>query len=207
MKVKILTRFPKKTIEVNNVWFSSDLHMGHQAVIDYGRKFPSLFDMDLHITMEINKKVGKNDLLVLLGDSMMGEKNYAELLESLICENVIMLYGNHCNRGKLEKVMNDYQFDKLVYTGEYLELNVEGQIICCSHYPHFCWNYQDDRAISLHGHLHGDTNPVVDEIHKYRSMDAGIDNYYKLFGEYSVFSLAQVTELLKDKLIIGRHDT
>jgi|GEM_PF-4561943 len=205
MKVKILTSFPKRTIEVENVFFSSDLHLDHQAVIDFGRNFDNLLEMNVIIIDEINAKVGKNDLLVLLGDTMMGEKHYARFLDNIDCENVIMLFGNHCNIGKLKKIESDYQFEKLLYIGYYLELNIDKQIICCSHYPMFNWNYQDDGSISLHGHLHADESDVAKEIHKYKSMDVGIDNYYKMFGEYSIFSFAEIKETLKDKLIIGRH--
>ena len=203
MKVKILTSFPKQTYNFDNVYFSSDLHEGHQAVIDFGRKFNSLLEMNIHIVDEINRKVGENDLLVLLGDSMMGEKDYVSFLNRLVCDNVIMLFGNHCNRGKLHNTL--IECDKLLYIGDYLELNIEKQIICCSHFPMFNWNYQDEGAISLHGHLHADENAVIKEIHKYKSLDIGIDNYHKLFGEYSLFSFEQIKELLKDKLIIGRH--
>ena len=204
MKVKILSSFPKQTYNFDNVFFSSDLHIGHQAVIDFGRKFQNLEWMNKFIVDEINIKVGKKDLLVLLGDSMMGEKDYVSFLNGLNCDNVIMLFGNHCNRGKLYSAL--HECDRLLYVGDYLELNIDKQIICCSHFPQFNWNFQDDNAISLHGHLHADENPVVKEIHKYKSMDCGIDNYYKLFGEYSIFSFEQVKELLKDKLIIGRHE-
>lgn len=206
MKVKILTSFPKQTIEVDNVFFSSDLHLDHQAVIDFGRNFYSLEWMNEYIINEINAKVGKNDLLVLLGDTMMAEKHYAKFLDVIICENVIILFGNHCNIGKLKKIESDYQFEKLLYIGYYLELNIDKQIICCSHYPMFNWNYQDEGSISLHGHLHADESEVVKEIHKYKSMDVGIDNYYKMFGEYSIFSFAEIKEILKNKLIIGRHE-
>jgi calcineurin-like phosphoesterase family protein len=206
MKVKILTSYPKQTLEINNIFFSSDLHLDHQAVIDFGRNFQNLEWMNKYITDEINAKVGKNDLLVLLGDTMMAEKQYARFLSDIVCENVIILFGNHCNIGKLKKVEKDCQFDKLLYIGYYLELNIEGQIICCSHYPMFNWNYQDDGSISLHGHLHADESDVVKEIHKYKSMDVGIDSYYNMFGEYSIFSFEQVKDILKDKLIIGRHE-
>jgi hypothetical protein len=37
-------------------------------------------------------------------------------------------------------------------------------------------------------------------------MDVGIDSYHKLFGTYSVFSFSEIKEILKDKLIIGRHE-
>lgn len=205
MKVKILTSYPKQSFEVNNIYFSSDLHLGHQAIVDYGREFDDVETMNNHIITEINSKVGKDDLLVLLGDTMMGEKNYAEFLDSINCNNVIMLVGNHCNRGKLNKIVEDHQFPKLKYIGDYLELVVQGQIICCSHYPFFHWNYQIDGSFMLHGHLHGDSSEILDLIHQYKSMDVGIDSYYNLFGKYSVFSLEEVRALLYDRKVIDRH--
>lgn len=201
MKVKILTSFPKQTYNFDKVYFSSDLHLRHQSVIDFGRKFTNLEEMNNHIISEINRKIGKTDLLVLMGDTIMIDKDYEWFLNQINCF-VIILYGNHCNIGKLQAVANP----RLLYTGYYLELNIEGQIVCCQHYPTFNWNYQDDGAISLHGHLHADESNVVKEIHKYRSMDVGIDSYYNMFGEYSLFSYEKIQELLKDKLIIGRHE-
>lgn len=204
MKVKILSSFPKQTYDFGKVWFSSDLHLNHEAVIKFGRHFDNINQMNTHIIQEINTRVSENDLIVLLGDSMMLDKDYIQFLNSLVCDNVIMLFGNHCNRGKMRSAL--IECDKLIYIGDYVELNVEKQIICCSHFPQFNWNYQDDGAISLHGHLHADENAVIKEIHKYKSLDVGVDNYYKLFGEYSLFSFEKVCELLKDKLIIGRHE-
>jgi len=203
MKVKILSSFPRQTYEFDQVFFSSDFHLNHEAVIKFGRKFENVVEMNDNILYEVNKVVRQNDLLVLLGDTMMGEKDYTQFLNSLICENIIILFGNHCNRGKLLSSLQEC--DKLLYIGDYLELNIDKQIICCSHFPQFNWNYQDEGAISLHGHLHSDENDVIKEIHKYKSLDVGIDNFYKLFGEYSVFSFGQIQEILKDKLIIGRH--
>jgi calcineurin-like phosphoesterase family protein len=201
MKVKILTSFPKISMQFDNVYFSSDLHIDHQAVINFGRNFVNLEWMNQYIINEINGKVGVNDLLVLLGDTIMQEKNYFDFLKKLNCKKVIMLYGNHCNIGKISQVHSE----KLLYHGYYLELLIEGQIICCQHYPSFNWNYQDEGSWGLHGHLHSDENHTVKEIHKYKSLDVGIDNYYKMFGEYSLFSFEQIKELLKDKLIISRH--
>lgn len=206
MKVKILTSYPKQSLNVDRVWFSSDLHIEHKAVIDFGRKFDSVEHMNDHIISEINRLVGENDMLVLLGDSMMGEKDYASLLCSIKCKNVIILYGNHCNIGKLLKIKEDGQLDNLIYQGYYLELNIDGQYVCCSHYPMFNFNHMDDGSFGLHGHLHADENHIVKEIHKYKSMDVGLDSYYKLFGEYSLFSFEQIQELLKDKLKMGRHE-
>lgn len=201
MKVKILTTFPKCTFEFDKVWFGSDLHLNHEAVIRFGRNFSNVEEMNETIIKNINNKVSKNDLIVLLGDTMMGDKDYEQFLDSLICKNIIILLGNHCNLGKLEKIS-----EKLLYIGYYIEFNIEKQIICCSHYPMFNWNYQDDGSFHLHGHLHSDENPILKQIHEYKSMDVGIDNYYKLFGEYNIFNFDEIKNLLKDKKMIGRHE-
>lgn len=206
MKVKIISTYPKQTFEFDDVWFSGDTHINHSAVIKFGRKFDDVEQMNKHIIDEINKKCGENDLLVLCGDTMMGEKDYLGFVNSLVCENIILLIGNHCSRSKLFAAQIDSSNNKIIYVGDYLELNIEKQIICCSHYPMFNWNFQEEGSINIHGHLHADENEVVKEIHKYKSMDVGIDNYYKLFGEYSVFSYEQVLDLMGDKKIIGRHE-
>lgn len=203
MKIKILSQYPKTTLEVNQVFFSSDLHLDHEAVIKFGRQFNSVSTMNFHIINEINKLVKEDDLLVLLGDTMMGEKDYIEFLKLLYCKNVILLVGNHCNRGKLLGALTEC--NNLIYVGDYLELTIEKQIVCCSHFPMFNWNYQDDGSFHLHGHLHADENLIVEMIHQYKSMDVGIDNYHKIFGKYSIFSFQEIKDLLKNKLIIGRH--
>ena len=159
--------------------------------------------MNSYIISEINKKVDKNDLLVLLGDTMMGEKNYLEFTNSLKCENIILVSGNHCNRNKL--IDCQFNSEKNVIVSDYLELIIDKQIICCSHYPSFHWNYQDDSSFMLHGHCHGDESDVLKEIHEYKSMDVGIDSYYNMFGEYSIFAYKEICEILKDKKIIERH--
>lgn len=205
MKVKILSSYPKQTFEIGNIYFSSDLHLNHEAIIKFGRKFDNVKQMNNHIITEINSKVGKDDMLILMGDTMMVNKDYAWFLDSIICENVIMLFGNHCGLGRLTEVKNSCQFDKLKYIGHYLELIIDKQIICCSHYPMFNWNYQDDGSFHLSGHLHGDENYIIKQMREYKCMDVGIDSYYNMFGEYSLFSFAKICDILKDKKVIGRH--
>jgi len=204
MKVKINTH-PKHYLEIGNVFFTSDLHINHESVIKFGRKFSNVEEMNDTIYTNINNKVGKDDLLVLLGDTMMIDKNYNKFLSLINCENVIMLYGNHDNPKRFEEI-DGYPANKLLYHGYYLELSINKQIICCSHYPMFHWNYQSDGSFMLHGHTHGDEpSNILKEIHKYKSLDVGIDNYYNIFGTYDVFSLNQIQELLNSNLIVNRH--
>lgn len=204
MKVKILT-YPKLNLEVDKVFFSSDLHLSHKKLIDFGRKFNNVEEMNNTIYTNINNKVGRDDLLVLLGDTMMIDKNYNKFLSLINCENIIMLYGNHCNVRRFEEI-DGYPANKLLYHGYYLELSINKQIICCSHYPMFHWNYQADGSLMLHGHNHGDEpSNILKEIHKYKSLDVGIDNYHNIFGTYDVFSYQDIENLLNNKLIINRH--
>lgn len=112
-------------------------------------------------------------------------------------------FSGNCNLGKLLSLQNN---PKVKYVGYYVELIISGQIICCSHYPMFHWNYQDDGAFMLHGHLHSDESEILKYIHEYRCIDVGIDNFYKLFGVYSVFSYDVIKDLLIGRKIIGRHE-
>jgi calcineurin-like phosphoesterase family protein len=201
MKIKLLSTYPKQTLEIDNLFFSSDLHLFHSNILIFGRKFNTVQDMNYEIIVNINSKVGKNDMLVLLGDTLFGEKDYSLFLNSLNCENVILLFGNHCSRSKLTNTSNN----KLKYYGDYLELVLNKQIICCNHYPQFHWNYMSDGSLSLHGHNHAFEDDILKHIHKYKSLDVGIDNYYKLYGSYNVFSFAEIQELLSNNLIINRH--
>lgn len=171
-------------------------------MIKFGRKFSNVEEMNNTIYDNINNKVGKNDLLILLGDTMMIDKDYNKFLSLTNCENVIILYGNHCNPNKLNEVTSD----KLKYLGYYLELFINNKIICCSHYPTFHWNFQSDGSFMLHGHTHGDEpSNILKEIHKHKSLDVGIDNYYNIFGTHNVFSLNEIQELLNSNLIVNRH--
>lgn len=202
MKIKILSSYPKKSFEINNLYFSSDLHLNHEAILKFGRNFGSIEEMNTYFIDLINSKVGLDDMIVLLGDSIMVNKDYSWLLNSIDCKNIIMLYGNHCN---INKINNEFINNKLLYTGYYLELVVESQIICCSHYPMFNWNYQDEGSFHLHGHLHGDDNEVIKKIHNYKSLDVGVDNHYNLFGTYDIFDLKVIKNILNKKLEIDRH--
>ena len=96
-RLKIISH-PKQTLEVNNVYIGSDLHINHETVLRFRKEFNNVEKMNNTIYTNINNKVGKDDLLVLLGDTMMIDKDYNKFLSLINCENVIMLYGNHCTK-------------------------------------------------------------------------------------------------------------
>lgn len=198
MKVKV---FNKSIGNVPNVFFSSDLHINHKNILKFGRVFSTLEEMNELIINNINKTCTKDDLLVLLGDSLLGIKDYEAFCNSINC-NIILLYGNHCNLNKV----NELSAKNLLYKGHYLEIQIEKTLICCSHYPTIHWNEQDKGSYFLHGHCHGYESNILKEIHTYRSKDVGIDCYFEQYGEYLPYSFEQIKNELQNKKTINRHE-
>jgi calcineurin-like phosphoesterase family protein len=159
--------------------------------------------MNDYITDEINRLCDDDSLLVLLGDTLMIDKNYNSFISKLQC-NLIMLYGNHCNRNRFNEVTGECS-NRLLYHGDYCELAVDKQIFCCSHYPMMHWNYQDEGSISLHGHTHAFESDILGQIHKYKSLDVGIDSFYQKYGVYSIFSHSNIVAYLNSNKTADRH--
>ena len=164
MKVKI---FNKSIGEFNDIIVSSDLHLNHEMLLKY-RPFKSVEEMNESIISRINGMCGQQDLLLLLGDTMMGDKDYQGFFDRLICKNIIILHGNHTNRNRLNEC-------ETLFTGDYVELLIDKKFVVCSHYPIIQWNGREKGSYHLFGHLHGDTPGIVKELVKERCMDVGLD--------------------------------
>lgn len=187
-----------------NIWFSSDLHALHKNIcFDTSswddkeincRKFNTPEEMTNVIINNFNKLVKSDDHLFLLGDLLFHYKDvdtYVRLLNRFNCNNIYLLYGNHCNRTNLQLAEDICRGYKTKYLGDYLEIQIDGLMICLFHYPIARWNNRHKKSIMLYGHEHGrfDNGKM--------SMDVGLDNVYKLFGEYRPLELKEIKELLK----------
>ena len=65
-----------------------------------------------------------------------------------------------------------------------------------SHYAHRVWNKSHHGVMHLYGHSHAS---IADDWGK--SMDVGVDNAYKLLGEYRPFALTEVISILESREI------
>ena len=112
----------------NNIWITSDLHLGHGNIMKYCsrtlfmtdedrkvfeqlepntkeyKKFrlsiQSVQNMDRSLINNINSFVNENDLLIHLGDFAF-VKNFDQLKkyrDQIFCKNIWHLWGNHDNR-------------------------------------------------------------------------------------------------------------
>lgn len=84
-------------MSIKRNWFSSDLHLGHQRVIELcDRPFESVEEMNERIIANFNDVAGKGSRLVLMGDTCMGQlAESLEWLGKLEADEVILIPGNH----------------------------------------------------------------------------------------------------------------
>lgn len=78
----------------SNVWFTSDLHLGHPGTALKHRGFHSVEEHDEHIIAELNRLVKKKEKLFILGDVVWSNK-HLKLLDNIVCKNKELIIGNH----------------------------------------------------------------------------------------------------------------
>lgn len=147
-------------------YYISDLHFFHDNMntkMDK-RGFESLEVMNEYMISQWNKKVRKNDEVVILGDLSIekGEKTN-EILRRLNGRKYLVV-GNH------DRYLKDKVFDKSLFKTiePYMELNDNKRKIVLSHYPIFCYDGQyrvdengNPKTYMLYGHVHNTYDEIL----------------------------------------------
>jgi len=141
---------------MNKIYFTSDLHFGHENVIRFdNRPFETVDEMDAELIRRWNTKVDRGDLVYVLGDMIWKTKNSTaqNLIESLNGQ-IILIRGNHDRFLSNAKAKNG-----LAAVTDYDEIKVsleDGTVRRCvlSHYFIPLYNGHRNGAIHLHGHSH-----------------------------------------------------
>lgn len=76
------------------VFLTSDLHIGHPR-LSRTRGFDSLEEHDEFILEKLNSVVGRRDKVFLLGDICWSKQAVQKFTDTVICENVDIVLGNH----------------------------------------------------------------------------------------------------------------
>lgn len=210
------------------IWFTSDTHYWQKNIVygesvwpskeTSTRRFDTVQEMSRHLVEQINKYVGEDDILFHLGDwSFGGAENIWNFRKQLKVKKIHLIIGNHDHHMKNNIVLpnvkrvNPYSRDMVdgkpiggeypdyveaIYLFEsvdnYLDIEVDKVSVSLCHYPMESWNYRHGKTIHLHGHCHGNIRE------KYNRLDVGIDNAFKLYGEYRPFSWEDIqTELIR----------
>lgn len=207
---------------MKNVWFTSDTHFGYFKIPLYSkRKFcfskselkiaeeiwednsqrnntwtpsiESISKMDDYLIAQINKCVDKDDILWHLGDFCFWKKpnfyNFAKSYRKKInCKNIFLVRGNH-DPDEIESL-----FEKVF---SYKEIKVQSKNIILSHYSHSFWNKSHRGSWMLYGHAHGSAENWLDHHMPGRlSMDVGVDNAFRILGEYRPFSFQEILSII-----------
>jgi len=200
------------------VWFTSDLHLGHQRdFIWEARGYRSPEDHTNSVIKTINDCAREGDILINNGDLCLNatRQQLDEWLDRIVCKNMWCLWGNHNNpherqiyrpeRDKLTskgvREVYPVKYKNMTYLGHYYEVNVNNQMIVLFHYPLMSWNHLSHGSWALVGHEHGGLPATRPEAKDGKILDLGWDLYKK------PLSFTEVKAIMDTKRVssVGHH--
>jgi calcineurin-like phosphoesterase family protein len=165
-----------------NVWFTSDLHLGHSNIIRLaGRPYTDVIQMDEALVANWNSRVGRDDRVYLLGDLSFHRPEITRDFVRRLHGEIHLIVGNHDER-TVRKIP-----DAFASVEAFSEIKLWDQHITLCHYALRVWSRSHYGALSLYGHSHGNLEPYG------RSMDVGVDSPWVTgIPEYRPFSFEEV---------------
>lgn len=219
----MLENFSFKEETGRKIWFTSDLHWNHDPKWDVPlwkeRGYASLVESNKSIIETINNHVGANDILFSLGDLTLNcaEKDFDFLIDSLKCQNIFCLWGNHPNpmakiykrevkaayphSGEFEIEVYPFRYRNIIFVGDYLEVKINYQYFVLSHYPFSIFNNQKRGWCHLTGHSHHGFSGSVPECKEGKILDVGWDGYKKPLSFSEVMAIMDTKKIVQ----VDRH--
>lgn len=140
-------------------YYIADPHFSHGALntkMDR-RGFESVEAMNEYMLRQWNRKVRKNDEVVILGDLSWGKAEETNELLDRLNGRLYLIQGNH-DRFLKNK---DYNAGRFVWIKPYEELQDNKRKVILCHYPIMCYNGQyrvdekgNPKVYMLYGHVH-----------------------------------------------------
>ena len=183
---------------MKSVFFTSDLHFGHERIAMYtGRPWKSIEEHDQALAERWNAVVKAGDTTYILGDFAMPRKTeipsmkvYSRYLNRLHGKK-ILIKGNH------DKMSQD-MYKQFTEVWDMREINLDNRRIVMLHYPMRSWNASFHGSWHFFGHVHGRLPDMVNSM----STDVGVDtkdaNYTPYPWEFLKNKMDNKYELWKD---------
>jgi calcineurin-like phosphoesterase family protein len=169
------------------VFFTSDTHFGHDAIIHYcKRPFASADEMDAALIAAWNATVAPGDTVYHLGDFAYRNARPAAEYRRALNGTVHLILGNH------DDFLNETDLSLFASVNSLAQLTLDGQAIALCHYPMREWLGYHKGAWHLFGHVHGrlDHQPFG------YSLDVGVDAHE--FRPWSIVEIAAVFSARED---------
>lgn len=192
--------------ETQNIFFISDLHVGHANVIRYdGRPFKDTDEMHGELIKRWNSVVGDDDTVYFLGDLSFAASGLTKWFAYSLKGKIWAIAGNHDSVDKLRSLgrfegVHEYGTEIGVKDEDSLaSRGTQGyQKIVMSHYPILSWNNSHRGSFHLHGHCHGGLVRTMPDYYKRKVMDVGCNMI-----DYTPISYSQVKAIMLKKDIAG----
>lgn len=156
-----------------NIWFTSDLHFGHDREFIWGpRGFSNVEEMNKVEIEKFNSKVQPKDTVYILGDIMLGDSAIGEECLKQLNGHKIIILGNHDTNPRIE-IYKKYA-DEVVYAKM---IKAKKRSIYLSHYPTITANMGDRPGhctLNFYGHTHQQNNFYEDRPFMYH---VGVDSH------------------------------
>ncbi len=135
------------------VYFTSDLHLGHEKVLSWRKGFNSVDEMDERLISNWNSRVHRNDFVIITGDLIYKSKRPAEEYLSELKGRKILVKGNHDGywlKASTESRLSEY------FEGIYdlYSINRNGVKLRFCHFPMISWEGARHGSILICGHIH-----------------------------------------------------
>jgi calcineurin-like phosphoesterase family protein len=140
------------------------------------------------------KRIKCKDIRLIMGN------HDKHIINNKVLPNCMMIPGISHKISSIEEIDNDYK--KLCYEvhaeelftfcERYAEIEIDKIRLCLMHFPIEEWNNREtDKCYMINGHVHGCENI------KDNRLDVGIDNAFKLFGEYRPFMFKEIVDIIE----------
>lgn len=184
----------KVTDKEDNIFFWSDLHLGHACThwdepLYVKRGFKTLEEHDSSLIQRWNEIISIDSIVFNLGDMMFGRNGYERLkntFEILNFKTMYLLFGNHTAGTKqvfesLPENENVYQVNsekQVIFCPNYFESYINGTPCVLSHYAIASFNGQSKGSFMIHGHSHGSlsNSDLGKLLYRARIIDVGVEN-------------------------------
>ena len=192
------------SINNQNVFFASDLHLYHANVIKFdGRPFKNVEEMHQVIIKNWNAKVKPTDKVFYLGDLSFGDNEKTKNLISQLNGEIYYVLGNH------DKIEDIESMGRFKCVEDYIHLSIldtdnpkKWQTIMLFHYAILQWDKAHHSSWHLHGHSHGalTKDKEYNWYYNYKVIDVGCNMW-----NYTPLSYQEVKDIMKKREIKGHH--
>jgi calcineurin-like phosphoesterase family protein len=195
--------------EKQNIFFTSDFHVGHSNVIRFDeRPFKDINEMNQSLIDKWNSVVNDDDIVFYLGD--LSHRCRPEMVKWFVDQlkgKIHFILGNHDRYRDISRLN---RFERIYDYGTDISIKDDDanrgyQDIVMCHYPILSWNKAHHGSWQLHGHCHQSLhkNPDMDWFYKRKVIDAGCNGW-----DYTPISYTQLKEVMSKKIIspVDHHE-